>query len=88
MAMQYKQHLIPARPLAAHAQPLAPEQVQLQLPQEQQRQPARAPLPRPAQLQFNKGFFWHGGFTIGEAFVDHGKDYPAFRHKAIARLKS
>ena len=34
------------------------------------------------------GFFWHGGFTFGEAFVDHGKDYPAFRHKAIARLKS
>jgi hypothetical protein len=34
------------------------------------------------------GFFWQGGFTFGEAFVDHGKDYPAFRHKAIARLKS
>ena len=47
---QYEQHLIPARPLAAHAQPLAPEQIQLQLPPQQQRQPARAPLPRPAQL--------------------------------------
>src|SRR5580704_17007871 len=34
------------------------------------------------------GFFWHEGFTFGEAFVDHDKDYPAFRCKAIARLKS
>ena len=34
------------------------------------------------------GFFWRGGFTFGEVFVDHGEDYPAFRHKAIAGLKS
>jgi hypothetical protein len=34
------------------------------------------------------GLFWHGGFTFGEVFVDHGEEYPAFRHKAIARLKS
>src|SRR6266446_6102779 len=51
---QYEQHLIPARPLAAHAQPLAPELVQLQLPPQQQRQPARAPLPRPAQPQLRQ----------------------------------
>jgi hypothetical protein len=29
-----------------------------------------------------------GVASFGEAFVDHGEDYPAFRHKAIARLKS
>src|SRR5271165_3185827 len=51
---QYEQYLIPARPLAAHAKPLAPEQIQLQLPPQQQRQPARAPLPRPAQLQLRQ----------------------------------
>ena len=48
-------------------------------------------LLRPVNLteqESGLGFFWHGGFTFGEAFVDHGKDYPAFRHKAIAWLKS
>src|SRR5467141_4339506 len=51
---QYEQHLIPARPLAAHAQPLAPELLQLQLPPQQQRKPTRAPLPRPAQPQLRQ----------------------------------
>src|SRR6476646_1187036 len=46
---QYEQDLTPARPLAARPQPLAPELIQLQLPPQQQRQPARAPLPRSAQ---------------------------------------
>jgi hypothetical protein len=51
---QYEQDLIPARPLAAHAEPLAPELIQLQLPPQQQRQPARTPLPRPSQLQLRQ----------------------------------
>ena len=51
---QYEQDLIPARPLTAHAEPLAPELIQLKLPPQQQRQPARAPLPRPAQPQFRQ----------------------------------
>ena len=51
---QHEQHLIPARPLAAHAQPLRPELIELQLPPQHQRQPARTPLPRPAQLQLRQ----------------------------------
>jgi hypothetical protein len=51
---QYQQHLIPARPLAAHAKPLRPELIELQLAPQQQRQPARAPLPWPAQTQFRQ----------------------------------
>jgi hypothetical protein len=34
------------------------------------------------------GFFWDGGFTFEEVFVDHASDYPAFRRKAIAWLKN
>jgi hypothetical protein len=48
---QHKQHLTPARPLAAHAQKPGPEQIQLQLAPQRQRQPARAPLPWPAEPQ-------------------------------------
>src|SRR6202040_1613223 len=39
---------------AARPQPLGPEQIQLQLAPQQQRQPARAPLPRPAQPQLRQ----------------------------------
>jgi hypothetical protein len=51
---QYQQDLVPTRPLTAHFQPLAPEHIELQLPPQHQRQPARAPLSRPAQSQFRK----------------------------------
>jgi hypothetical protein len=51
---QHEQDLIPPRPLTAHAQPLRPEQIELQLAPQQQRQPACAPLPRPAQLQLRQ----------------------------------
>src|SRR5438105_3326029 len=51
---QHEQNLVPARPLAARSQPLGPEQIELQLAPQQQRQPARAPLPRPAQLQLRQ----------------------------------
>ena len=51
---QYEQHLIPARPLTTHAEPLGPELIELQFPPQHQRQPACAPLPRPAQPQFRQ----------------------------------
>jgi hypothetical protein len=54
---QYEQDLIPARPFTTHPEPFAPELIQLQLPPQQQRQPARKPsdpalisLPGPAWL--------------------------------------
>jgi hypothetical protein len=45
------ENLIPARSLPAGRQPLGPELVQLQLAPQLTREPARAPLPRPAQRQ-------------------------------------
>src|SRR5215471_13482661 len=42
------------RPFAAHSQPLQPELIELQLAPQHQRQPARAPLSRPAQTQFRQ----------------------------------
>jgi hypothetical protein len=51
---QHEQHVIPARSLAAAGKPLVPEPVQLQLFPQRQRQPARPPLPRPAQLQLRQ----------------------------------
>ncbi len=41
--------MVPARALAAGGKPLRPEPVELQLPPQRQRQPARSPLPRPHQ---------------------------------------
>ena len=49
---QHEKHLSPMRPFAAHSQPLRPELIELQLAPQHQCQPARAPLPRPAQTQF------------------------------------
>jgi hypothetical protein len=49
---QHEQHLIPMRPVAAHFQPLRPELIELQFSPQHQCQPARTPLPRPAQTQF------------------------------------
>jgi len=46
---QHEQDPIPARALAAPRQPLGPEAIQLKLAPQRQRQPARPPLPRPAQ---------------------------------------
>src|SRR6516165_8457063 len=43
--------MVPACPLAARAEPLAPELVERQLAPQVQGQPASAPLPRPTQLQ-------------------------------------
>jgi hypothetical protein len=51
---QHEQHPVPARPLAAHAQKPGPENIQLQLPPQHQRQPARSPLPRPAEPQLRQ----------------------------------
>jgi hypothetical protein len=48
---QRLQYLQPWRALPRRRQPLAPECIELQLPPQLQAQPARAPLPRPAQLQ-------------------------------------
>ncbi|HEY2540226.1 MAG TPA: hypothetical protein VGI28_12165, partial [Stellaceae bacterium] len=42
------------RPLTAHAKPLRPELIQLQFAPQHQRQPARTPLPWPAQLQLRQ----------------------------------
>ena len=52
VACQEQQHLVPACPLAARAEPLGPEPVERQLAPQVQRQPAPAPLPRPTQPQF------------------------------------
>jgi hypothetical protein len=51
---QHEQHLIPMRPFAAHSQPLQPELIELQVAPQHQCQPARAPLPWPAQPQFRQ----------------------------------
>jgi hypothetical protein len=51
---QQQQHLVPACPLAAGAEPLGPEPVERQFAPQVHRQPAPAPLPRPAQPQLAK----------------------------------
>ena len=51
---QEQQHLVPTRPLAARAEPLGPEPVERQFAPQVHRQPAPAPLPRPAQPQLGK----------------------------------
>ena len=51
---QHEQHEIPARALAAGQQPVGPELIQVQLLPQMQRQPAGAPLPRPAQRQLRQ----------------------------------
>jgi hypothetical protein len=67
---QHKQDPIPVRPLTAHAQPLRPEQIELQFAPQQQRQPACAPLPWPAQLQLrqldvdDRGVRQHSGAAV------------------------
>jgi hypothetical protein len=49
---QQQQHPVPPRALAARRQPSAPETIELKLAPQAQRQPASAPLARPAQPQF------------------------------------
>ena len=44
---QHQQNLLPPRPLAAGGKPLRPEPIEPELLPQRQRQPARAPLPRP-----------------------------------------
>src|SRR5580693_3079575 len=51
---QHEQDLIPVRSFAARPQPLRPELIELQLTPQHQRQPARAPLPWPPQLQLRQ----------------------------------
>src|ERR1700726_2223574 len=51
---QEQQHLVPTRPLAARAEPLGPEPVERQFAPQVHRQPAPAPLPRPAQPQLGE----------------------------------
>src|ERR1700739_2159027 len=48
---QQQQHPVPPRTLAARRQPSAPETIELKLAPQAQRQPASAPLARPAQSQ-------------------------------------
>ena len=48
---QQQQHPVPPRTLAARRQPSAPETIELKLAPQAQRQPASAPLARPAQPQ-------------------------------------
>ena len=48
---QQQQHLVPTCPLAAQAEPLGPEPIERQFTLQVHRQPASAPLPRPAQPQ-------------------------------------
>src|ERR1700757_4727106 len=51
---QEQQHLVPTRPLAARAEPLGPEPGERPFAPQLPRQPAPAPLPRPAQPQLGK----------------------------------
>src|SRR5271170_2195262 len=44
---QHEQHPVPARPFAAHTQPVRPEPVETQLAPQFERQPAGTQLPRP-----------------------------------------